>query len=68
MRTRDDLADGSGSSGISIRRIRGFCEWGGEEKDLTQSAQRRSTEVTEKNEVDSRDGISIVEFGVGAGD
>ena len=45
-----------------------MCEWGGEEKDLTQSAQRKSTEVTEKNEVDSRDGISIIEFGVGAGD
>jgi hypothetical protein len=41
---------------------------GGEEKDLTQSAQRRSTEVTEKNGVDSRDGISIVEFGIGARD
>jgi hypothetical protein len=67
MRTRDDLADGSGSSGISIRRIAGLCEWGGEQKDLTQSAQRRSTEVTEKNEVDSPNGISIVEFGFGTG-
>jgi hypothetical protein len=45
-----------------------MCEWGTEEKDLTQSARRKSTEVTEKNEVDSRHGISIVEFGVGAGD
>ena len=45
-----------------------MCEWGTEEKDLTQSALRKSTEVTEKNEVDSRHGISIAEFGVGAGD
>ena len=41
---------------------------GGEENDLTQRAQRKSTEVTEKNEVDSRGGISIVESGVGARD
>lgn len=68
MRTRDDLADGSDGSGISIRRIVGMCEWGGEERDLTQSAKRKSTEVTEKNEVDSRHGISIAEFGVGARD
>jgi len=68
MRTRDDLADGSGSSGISIRSIGGLCESAREEKGLTQSAQRKSTEVTEKNEVDSRDGISIIEFGIGAGD
>jgi hypothetical protein len=26
MRTRDDLADRNGSSGISIRRIGGMCE------------------------------------------
>ena len=52
---------------------------GEEEKDLTQRAQRKGTEVTESewkwlavsfggHEVDSRDGISIVGFGVGAGD
>src|SRR5258707_4300499 len=28
MRTRGDLADRSGGSGISIRRIGGMCEWG----------------------------------------
>ena len=45
-----------------------MCEWAREEKGFTRSAQRKSTEVADKNEIDSPDGLSTFEFGVGAGD
>ena len=46
-----------------------MCEWADGEKDRpdTECAEE-GTKFTVRNEVDSRDGISIVELGVGAGD
>jgi hypothetical protein len=51
MRTRDDLADGSGSSEISIRRIGGMCEWRGGERLNTESAEEERRGHREGKEV-----------------
>src|ERR1700675_718520 len=49
MRTRDDLADGSSSSEISIRRIGGMCERERKEKRKDNAEARSSRRCAEED-------------------